>query len=77
VSVLAGLMLAVFSAMSRSIVRTRSMLLLPICMLGAYTSFRIDGHFVADFWGMFAMVMVPLILFSLTLRNRNIGKASG
>ena len=69
VSIVAGVLLAFFSAASRAIIQRRSTLLLPIAMIGAYIAFRVDGYFVADFWGTFAMIMVPLLLASLVLRH--------
>lgn len=68
VSAISGVVLATFSAASRAIVKRRSMLLLPVALLGGYIAFRVDGYFVADFWGTFAMTMVPLLLASMALR---------
>jgi hypothetical protein len=71
VSTAAGLILAIFAAVARGVVACGSALLLPVAMVGAYMAFRIDGHFVADYWGTFAMVMVPFLIIGFSLSPRS------
>lgn len=69
VSILAGWILAVFAAISRSVISSGSVILLPIGLLGSFMAFRIDGHFVGDYLGPFAMIMVPLLILLFVLRT--------
>lgn len=73
-SALAGVLLAIYAAVSRAVVASGSMLLLPVALLGAFTGFRVDGHFLSDIWGSFAMVMVPLLLVGMVMRPEMRGK---
>lgn len=67
-SILSGWILSMFSAISRSIVSSGSVVLLPMGLLGSFMAFRIDGHFVSDYLGAFAMIMLPLLTLLLALR---------
>ncbi|MDG4550487.1 MAG: hypothetical protein P9F19_14170 [Candidatus Contendobacter sp.] len=78
-SILAGWILAIFAAISRSVISSSSVILLPVGLLGSFMAFRIDGHFVADYLGPFAMIIIPLLIFSFILRTgslRTISRAS-
>lgn len=68
VSILAGWILATFAAISRAVVASGSLILLPVGLLGSFMAFRIDGHFVADYLGSFGMVMVPFLTLIFILR---------
>lgn len=63
-SVLCGWILAQSSAISRAIIARRALLLLPLCLLGLYIAFRIDGDFVADYAGAFVFILYPILVIA-------------
>lgn len=67
VSVISGWILSIMAAFSRAVINTGAMLLLPVAQMGSYMAFRIDGHFVADYLGSFAMVVAPLLAAAFLL----------
>jgi hypothetical protein len=67
-SVLAGWIMATFAAISRAVVSSNSMIMLPVGLMGSFMAFRIDGHFVADYLGPFGMIMVPFLALLFILR---------
>lgn len=71
-SVLCGWILAQTSAIARAILNRRAILLLPLALLGVYMAFRIDGHFLADYLGLFVFVLYPLLAtpFLTVVRQR-------
>ena len=82
VSLAAGAILASTSRVAGVILRRRSMVLLPIAMLGVLIAFRIDGHFVGDFVGRFVYVFYAVaILGGVSLvaerRKPTVGGQSG
>lgn len=72
VSILAGWILAIFATISRSVILSGSVVLLPVGLLGSFMAFRIDGHFVADYLGSFAMIIVPLLILLFILRTSSL-----
>jgi hypothetical protein len=76
-SALTGLILATFAAVSRAIVVAGSALLLPVALLGSYVAFRVDGDFVTDYVGVFAMVMVPLLMLIFVMQRVRGRRRSG
>jgi len=71
VAVLCGGILAQTSAISRVVLRNRDAILFPLVLLGVYMAFRIDGHFVADYFGPFVFLLYVLgcgLLVSSILR---------
>jgi hypothetical protein len=60
VSVLCGWILSQTSAIGRVVVRRRAVLLLPLALLGVYIAFRIDGHFLSDYFGSFVFILYLL-----------------
>jgi len=68
-SILAGWILAIFSAISRAVVASGSLILLPVGLIGSFMAFRIDGHFVADYLGPFGMVIVPFLALLFIFRS--------
>ena len=73
VSVTAGVIMSVFSAVSRAIVNAGSLILFPVDLVGMMMGFRVDGHFVADYLGTFAMILMPLLTF-LFIQNAGLLK---
>lgn len=71
-SICAGWILAIFAAISRSVISSGSMILLPVGLLGSFMAFRIDGHFVGDYLGPFAMIIVPLLVVLFVLRTSSL-----
>jgi len=67
-SIVAGWILATFAAISRAIVASSSIIMLPVSLLGLHMAFRIDGAFVADYLGPFGMVMFPFLVLIFMLR---------
>jgi len=68
VSVFSGWILAIFAAFSRAVIASSSVILLPISQLGNYMAFRIDGHFIVDYLGLFAMIMFPLLVLAFFIQ---------
>lgn len=68
-SISAGWILSTFAAISRAVVASGSLILLPVGLLGSFMAFRIDGHFVADYLGPFGMVMVPFLALIFIFRE--------
>lgn len=56
-----GFILAFTSAFAGIVFRMRSPLWLPLALLGSYMAFRIDGHFLADFLGPFALLLYAVV----------------
>lgn len=75
-SILAGWILAIFAAISRSVILSGSVILLPVGLLGSFMAFRIDGHFVSDYLGPFAMIIIPLLIVLFILRTGSLRTAS-
>jgi hypothetical protein len=71
VSMVGGILMSLYAAVSRAILRCGSMFLLPIVLLGSFTAFRVDGNFASDVWGSFAMVMVPLLCVAFVVRPQS------
>ncbi len=61
VAAVCGWILAQTSAIAGTVVRHRSALLLPLVLLGMYMAFRIDGHFLGDYFGPFVLVLYVLL----------------
>ncbi len=61
VSVMAGWILSIFATVSRSIVASGVTIGLPVGLFGNFMAFRIDGYFVGDFLGPFAMIMMTFL----------------
>ncbi len=68
ISLVAGWIFSVFGAISRVVTASGSLILLPINMLGGFTAFRIDGHFIGDLLGPFAMTVLPFLFLAYGLR---------
>jgi hypothetical protein len=62
VSIISALILVLFAAFSRSVAASGSVILLPISQIGSYMAFRVDGDFLNDYLGLFAMIMFPLLI---------------
>jgi hypothetical protein len=60
VSIFAGCALAFTSQFAAAVYRSRVILWLPLALLGSLMAFRIDGHFLNDYWG-------PTLLFALAV----------
>ena len=63
-SAMCGWILAQTSRVAVEILSRRSLVLMPFAFLGAYMAFRIDGHFVVDYLGVFIFLLYPLLLVS-------------
>ena len=68
VGILVGCILAWTSALATEIFNARALLWIPFALLGSFMAFRIDGHFVSDYWGPFGMLMYA-VLAGLILRR--------
>jgi MFS family permease len=68
-----GVILAWTSSMAAEIFQKRAYVWLPVALLGSLMAFRIDGHFLADYWGPFVLMGYAVLAGSaLTmLRDRN------
>jgi hypothetical protein len=64
-SVLAGWILAQTSAVARSILAHRALVLLPFALYGVFIAFRIDGSFLADYVGAFVFILYPAVFYWL------------
>ena len=56
VGIAVGCILAWTSALAVQVFRAGALLWLPMALLGSYIAFRIDGTFVADYWGPFVLL---------------------
>lgn len=56
VGVVVGLILSCTSAFALEVFRAGAMLWLPVAVMGSFMAFRIDGNFLADYWGPFAFI---------------------
>lgn len=72
ISSICGWIIAQTSAIANAIFNRKAYLLLPFALLGVYMSFRIDGHFVGDSFGMFIILLYPILFlsFGITLTKR-------
>ncbi len=68
VSILTGWILAIFAAISRAIIASGSVILLPVGLFSNYLALRVGGNFVVDYWGPFAMTIPPLIVMLFIMR---------
>lgn len=55
VGIAVGGMLAWTSAVAAAVYRARAPLWMPMALLGSLMAFRIDGTFLADYWGLFVL----------------------
>lgn len=76
VGILCGWILSQTSAIAQAVLRRRAILLLPIALLGVFIAFRIDGHFVSDYFGPFAFILYLLLVpaFLISVRRRAGGR---
>lgn len=56
VGIAVGCILAWTSAIAAKVYRAHALLWLPMALLGSFMAFRIDGHFLADYWGPFVFL---------------------
>lgn len=56
VGIAVGCILAWTSAIAAEVYRADALLWLPMALLGSFMAFRIDGHFLADYWGPFVFL---------------------
>lgn len=68
VGLLVGLILSITSALAVEIFKARALVWMPFALLGVYMGFRIDGHFVSDYWGPLGM-LIYVILAGLFLQK--------
>lgn len=68
VGVLVGCILAWTSAMAAEIFKARALLWIPIALMGSFMAFRIDGHFLADYWGTFGL-LIYLVLGGIIMKK--------
>jgi hypothetical protein len=73
VGVSAGCILAWTSAFAREVFRARALIWVPVAMLGGFMAFRVDGNFLADFWGTF--VLFGYLLLAAGLLTGNLKKS--
>jgi hypothetical protein len=72
VGIAVGCMLAWTSAFAVEVFRARAVVWLPMALLGSYMAFRIDGHFLGDYWGPFVLFVYAVLAGSvLNLRPRH------
>lgn len=69
-SALCGWVLAQTSRVAVEIVSRRSLVLMPFAFMGVYMAFRIDGHFIVDYLGVFIFLLYPLLLVSAFVARR-------
>jgi hypothetical protein len=72
VSILSAWILGLFSAISRLVVEADALAAIPVVLLGMYCGFRVDGNFISDYLGTFAMILCPFLLMILVLRHGSI-----
>jgi hypothetical protein len=60
VGIAVGLILGLTSAFAAQVYEARATMWMPLALLGSFMGFRIDGAFVADYWG-------PFVLFGYAL----------
>lgn len=69
-----GGMLAWTSAVAAVVYRARASLWMPMALIGSLMAFRIDGNFLADYWGLFVLsgyvVCGGAVIQTLTARKR-------
>ena len=74
VGIAVGCMLAWTSAFAAEVFRVRALIWLPMALLGSMMAFRIDGAFVADYWGPFVLLSYAafsgVCMQTLLYRNR-------
>lgn len=66
-SALCGWILAQTSAVAVIVLARTALLLLPFALLGVHIAFRIDGSFLADYFGAFIFILYPLLGASFVL----------
>jgi hypothetical protein len=69
VSALAGLMLSWCAALSRAIFSTQAWILMPFALVATYMGMRVDGHFIADYAGIFVGIFLPLAIILTSLKR--------
>jgi hypothetical protein len=69
ISLASGWILSMFAAVGRTIIDGDSVVLLPIVLLGSFIAFRVDGYFVSDYFGTFAIVMYLLVFVLVVQRT--------
>lgn len=64
-SALCGWLLAQTSAIARVALRSRSALMVPYPLAGMYMALRLDGNYLADYLGMFVIILYSLVILGL------------
>jgi hypothetical protein len=75
VGIIVGVILAWSSTLATEIFKSQALIWTPFALLGGFMAFRIDGHFLADYWGSFAILIYSLFL-GLGLRKMNVRLSS-
>lgn len=73
---IAAWILGTYAVISRSVIESGSTILLPIPLIASFAAFRIDGHFIADYLGLFGMLITPMAVLLLVLQIRGQGTRS-